>query len=160
MSIATRLRWYLDSRGIEYEVLPHSHTSTSLETAKAARVSSEHIAKCVILEDERGYVMAILPASCRIALKAIRHVLHRQLELASEPEIMSLFADCETGAVPPVAEPYGIPAVVDDRLWGLTDVWFEAGDHEELVHMTGEDFEGLLGEAQHARFTRRVVKIH
>jgi Ala-tRNA(Pro) deacylase len=93
-------------------------------------------------------------------MKALRYVLRRELELATETELHDLFADCATGAVPPVAEPYGIPAVVDERLWGLTDVWFEAGDHEDLVHMSGESFEQLMSEARPARFSKRVVRIH
>ena len=33
MGMSTRLKWFLDSRGIRYEVVPHIHTSTSRETA-------------------------------------------------------------------------------------------------------------------------------
>ena len=66
MTIARRVRWFLESRNVEYELLPHGHSSTSLESARAAHVPAERVAKCVLLEDEMGYLMAILPASCRI----------------------------------------------------------------------------------------------
>ena len=61
--IATRLRWYLDQSGLPYEVLPHPHSSSSLETARAAHVRPDKLVKPVLLEDERGYVMAVVPAS-------------------------------------------------------------------------------------------------
>ena len=154
MGMATRLRSFLDSQGIRYEVLPHSHTSTSLETARAAHVPGERIAKSVVLEDERGYLMAILPASRRISLDSLERQLHRKLELASEAELAGLFRDCEMGAVPPVADPYGMPAVIDDRLWELSDVYFEAGDHEDLVHLSGEAFQEIQAHAHHGSFSR------
>ena len=71
MGMSTRLKWFLDSRGIRYEVVPHMHTSTSRETARVAHVPADRLAKSVILEDERGYVMAIVPASCRVSLEAL-----------------------------------------------------------------------------------------
>jgi Ala-tRNA(Pro) deacylase len=154
MGMAARLRSFLDSQGIRYEVLPHPHTSTSLETARAAHVPGERIAKSVVLEDERGYLMAILPASCRVSLDALERQLQRKLELASEAELAGLFQDCEIGAVPPVADPYGLPAVIDERLWHLSDVYFEAGDHEDLVHLSGEAFQAIQVHAYHGRFSR------
>ena len=154
MGMSTRLRWFLDSRGIRYEVIPHPRTSNSLETARVAHVPGERLAKSVILEDERGYVMAILPASCRLSLDALEAEINRHLELASEEELRELFRDCEPGAVPAVADPYGIPAVVDKRLWDLSDVYFEAGDHEDLIHLTGAEFQRLQEHSLTGRFSR------
>ena len=153
MGMAERLRSFLDSQGIQYEVLPHPHTSTSLETARAAHVPGDRIAKSVVLEDEQGYVMAILPASRRVSLDALERQLHRKLTLASEEELSGLFGDCELGAVPPVADPYGMPAVIDDSLWNLTDVYFEAGDHEDLVHLSGKAFQEIQAHAHHGSFS-------
>ena len=155
MGISNRLKWFLESRGIRYEVVPHAHTSTSRETARVAHVPAEHLAKSVILEDERGYVMAIVPASCRVSLDALEAEIDRRLELASEDELRELFRDCEVGAVPAIADPYGMPAVVDHRLWDLSDVYFEAGDHEDLVHLSGAEFQRLQQHALTASFGRR-----
>ena len=154
MTMARRLRWYLDSHDIDYDLLPHSHTSTSAESAEVAHVPKDRLAKCVVLEDERGYLMAILPASRRVSLEELYRRLHRRLELATEEELVSLFDDCELGACPPIARAYGIPSIVDETLLSLPEVYFEAGDHEDLVHMSGIDFLGLVSGAQFARFTR------
>jgi Ala-tRNA(Pro) deacylase len=154
MTISARLKWYLDSHGVKYEIVPHPHTGTSLGSAQAARVPGERLAKSVLLEDERGYLMAVLPASRRISLRDLEDQLERQLELASEAELSQLFGDCEVGALPPVGAAYGIPTVVDDSLMNAPDVWFEAGDHEDLVHMRGLEFLTLFTGARHGRFSR------
>ena len=39
--------------------------------------------------------------------------------------------------MPPVGPAYGVLTVVDDSLPRDGDLYFEAGDSEDLVHMTG-----------------------
>ena len=153
MAIAARLKWYLDAHGVEYEVIPHAHTSSSLDTARQAHVPPEGFAKPVLLEDELGYVMAILPASHRIDLRSLEDQLHRDLELATETEFPSLFGDCAPWAIPPVGSAYRISTVYDDALAELTEVWFDAGDHEDVVHVMGTAFLRLLEGSPHGRFS-------
>jgi Ala-tRNA(Pro) deacylase len=156
MAIARRLQWYLDAKGVHYDVLPHPHSSSSLETARQAHVPADRLAKAVLLEDERGYVMAIVPASHRIDLARLNQQLHRELELAREREITELFHDCERGALPALGTPYRVPTVYDDALSAAPEVWFEAGDHEDVVHLQGGDFLRLLEGSLHGRFSQRV----
>ncbi len=155
MAIAPRLKWYLEAHGIHYEVLPHAHTTSSLETAKEAHVPADWVAKCVLLEDEMGYLMAILPASYRIQFGWLDEGTGRHLELATEAELGDLFGDCEVGAVPLVGEAYGIRTIVDDVLLDVEDIYFEAGDHEDVVHVDGHSFRELVANAIHANFSLR-----
>lgn len=152
--IARRLRWYLEQSGLPYEVLPHPHSRSSAETAREAHVPPEKLVKPVLLEDERGYLMAVVPASTRVDLRSLRRQTHRDLVLAREIELGDLFADCETGAIPPLGSPYRIPTVYEDSLANLRDVYFEAGDHEDLVHMRASDFLALLDGSLHGHFTQ------
>jgi Ala-tRNA(Pro) deacylase len=154
MAIAKRLKWYLDAQGVDYEVRPHPHSSTSEETARQAHIPAEWLAKAVLLEDKLGYVMAIVPASRRVDLAGLSEQLHRELVLASEPELGELFHDCERGATPPVGGPYRVPTVYDDALADLSEVYFEAGDHEDVVRMRGADFLALLQGSRHGSFSR------
>ena len=155
MAIARRLQWYLDAKGVSYDVLPHPHSSSSLETARQAHVPAERLAKAVLLEDERGYVMAIVPASHRIDLARLNQQLHRDLELAREREIATLFHDCDRGALPALGSPYRVPTVYDDALSATPEVYFEAGDHEDVVHLQGGDFLRLLEGSLHGTFSQR-----
>jgi Ala-tRNA(Pro) deacylase len=152
MTIAKRLKWVLESHAVEYEIISHAHTRTSLDSAHAAHVPEGRVAKCVLLEDERGYLLAIVPASCHVALDALDDTVGRSFELASEGELQDIFVDCERGAIPPFGAVHPIPMAIDDSLLRLPDVYFEAGDHEGLVHVSGEAFKALMGKSQHGRF--------
>jgi Ala-tRNA(Pro) deacylase len=153
MAIAKRLRAYLDRTGIPYEVLPHPRSLNSAQTARRSRVPMHCVAKPVLFEDEYGYVMAVVPAARRVDVDRLGAQLHRELQLATEAELDDLFDDCAQGAMPALGSPYLIPTVYDDSLAGLTDVYFEAGDHDDVVHMTGDAFLELLAGSIHGRFS-------
>jgi len=152
--MSSRLKWVLDSHGIDYEVVPHAWAPTMAETARAAHVPSGRVAKCVLLEDERGYLLAVVPASCRVDLDALDRILGRWLELATESELEEIFEGCNQGAVPPIGGAYNIPMAIDQSLLRLSDVYFEGGDHEELVHVTASGFRELLTGAMPGRIGR------
>jgi len=77
----------------------------------------------------------------------------RDLHLATEDEIAELFDDCQLGAVPPLGPAYGIETLLDESLTSLADVYFEAGDHVQLVHLSGEDFQALLSGARRGYYS-------
>ena len=155
MTIAASVREYLAHEGVEYSTITHSRTRDSSHSAQAAHVPGDRLAKCVMLGDDNGYLMAVIPSSHRLDLTALRNELHRDLGLATEREIMELFKDCEPGAVPPLGCAYGIEMVLDQSLGDTPDAYFEGGDHESLVHVSGRDFLKLMADAPRRNVSHR-----
>ncbi|HEY6922417.1 MAG TPA: YbaK/EbsC family protein [Steroidobacteraceae bacterium] len=156
MPIAASVRQYLAREGVEYDTVTHSRTADSSHSAQAAHVPGDRLAKCVMLGDDNGYLMAVIPASHRLDLTAVRQELNRDLGLATEQEIMDIFKDCEPGAVPPLGCAYGIDVVLDQSLGDMPDAYFEGGDHESLVHVSGRDFLKLMADAPRRIVSHRV----
>lgn len=154
MTMASTLRRYLDRWGVEYDVLHHPYSFSSQEAAEVAHVPGDKLAKCVVTEDEHGYLMVVLPASHQVAFERLDAMLHRRLELATEDELEDLFQDCEPGAMPPLGEAYGIDVLLDVSLMNCDEVFFEAGDHTELIHLRGEDFRDMMADADRGSFSR------
>lgn len=156
MTISATLTQYLQTQDVPYDVLHHPHTSTSMESAQAAHIPGDQVAKTVLLEDNDGFVMAVLPATHRIDLGELHRQFHRRFGLATEADISALFSDCEVGAVPPIGKAYGLETIVDDSLAEQSEIYFDAGDHEQLIHMTAETFDSLMADAEYARFSYHV----
>ena len=153
MAISKTLQRYLDGQGIQFDLMPHKHTFNSSSTAEAAHVPGDSLAKAVLLEDPQGYLMAVIPSTHRLNLAMLRSTLHRPLELATEGELTDLFPDCELGAIPPLGSAFGLDTVVDQSLLNRPEIWFEAGDHEDVVHISGSQFRNLLENAARAHFS-------
>ncbi len=145
MGIADTVDFALTLSKVDFEILRHQHTSTSAETAHKAHVAEGELAKAVALKDGLGPLLAVMPADRILDVDRLRELLHRPgLELMTEEELGRVFFDCEQGAVPPLGPDYRVPTVVDRALMDKDDVYFEAGDHEELIHVDRTGFRKLL----------------
>lgn len=153
MAVAETVQRFLEKHPVEYDLVAHPHTGSSHETADAAHVSEDHIAKAVIVKDAAGYAMVVVPASNWVEVEHLRKELGRDFHLATEDDFAKLFSDCEAGAVPPLGPAYGVETFLDQALTSLAYVYFEAGDHQQLVHMTGDDFRTLLGGVRHGYYS-------
>lgn len=147
MSLSPTLVEYLSRHGTPYALEHHMHSFCSLESAREAGVDEESLAKSVVLQDESGFVLAVLPASRRLELERVREELGRALHVSREQDLARLFPDCERGAVPPIGAAYGLQTVLDASLEERDEIYFEAGDHETLVRMAGAAFLDLLEDA-------------
>ncbi|MGD8526057.1 MAG: YbaK/EbsC family protein [Thioalkalispiraceae bacterium] len=150
MAMANTLRKFLADNGIAYDIVSHPYTMSSRNTATVAKIPAAKIAKPVILEDDSGYLMAVVPANEHVKIGKLNHVVHRRLGLATEPELKKLFSDCSTGAIPPLGQAYGMETVVDNQLDDFDDIYFEGGDHKDLVHIKGNSFHKLMRNVRHA----------
>ncbi|HXF46274.1 MAG TPA: YbaK/EbsC family protein, partial [Burkholderiaceae bacterium] len=66
MSMSHRLADYLERHHVRYELCAHPHSHTSAQTARLAHIPEHQLAKSVLLEDDEGYVMAVVPADTRV----------------------------------------------------------------------------------------------
>jgi len=153
MVISATIERYLIQHRVDYELVPHPTTYSSHDTAKAAHIADDHIAKAVIVKDEKGYAMVVIPASHWLKLEALQQEADRDFVLAAESDATKLFPDCAPGAIPPLGPAYDLETFMDERLTSLANVYFEAGDHEDLVHVNGDAFHTLLKGVRHGHFS-------
>lgn len=150
MSLAKTVDYALSLTRVDYQILRHHHSSTSLGTARTAHVDPAELAKAVVLKDQIGPLLAVVPASERLDLDRLRETLRRPgLDFLPEDQLDALFFDCDKGAIPPLGPDYRVPTVVDTRLRDADNVYFEAGDHEDLVHVNQTSFRALMRGAEY-----------
>lgn len=157
MAIANSLQRYLQQHHTQYYVLYHEHSNCSMDTAHKANIPADSLAKSVVLRDGTDYLMAVLPANRQVDLHLVDQATGGRYCIAHEYEFSPRMGDCELGAIPPVGGAYNMKVLVDDALTWSQDIYFEAGDHEELVHMKTSEFMDLMIDASTASFSRRTM---
>jgi Ala-tRNA(Pro) deacylase len=141
----TKVRAFLDEHHIKYVVISHSKAYTAQGIAAIAHIRGQELAKTVIVKLDGALAMAVLPASYQVDLLALKkEVGVKDAALASEREFKQHFPDCETGAMPPFGNLYGIPVYVDETLTRDKEIAFNAGTHFELIRMDYADFDRLV----------------
>ena len=150
MEIANTLVNQLHKLGINYDTISHRYSNSSLHSAHSANIPVEKMVKSVILEDDNGYIMALVPANHYVKIHQVNMIFNRRLGLATEAELDHLFTDCDQGAIPPIGAAYGMSTVIDYNLDHCDDVYIEAGNHTDLLHISGSEFRKLMEHAHHA----------
>lgn len=145
MAMVKRLQEYLDSQGVPYEVKLHREAYTSQEIAAASHVSGKVMAKVVMVKRAGAFVMAVLPAACKVGVDRLETVFGVPgIAIAREHEFAGLFPDCDTGAMPPFGNLYNVEVYVDEEITRHSHLIFQAGNHHELVSMRYTDFARLV----------------
>ncbi len=122
MTTAPKLNTFLESLGARFDLVPHDATMSSMRSAEACHISADCLAKAVVLLDDDGYLLAVLPASHHLRFDDLEQQGHWPVRMATEEEIEELFPDCARGAVPPVGAAYGLKTLVDESIVELPEV--------------------------------------
>ena len=145
---ARRLKEFLDRHNLKYVSITHSAAYTAQEIAELTHTKGRELAKTVIVKIDDFMAMAVLPASDQIDLALLRDgVKAKRVELATEAEFRDKFPECETGAMPPFGNLYGMRVFIELRLMRDKEIAFNAGTHTELIRMALEDYCRLVQPA-------------
>lgn len=154
MGMAITLKQYLNLEDADFRVIPHRRRLSSSEIAEAAHISGDDLAKAVLVRADEGLLLVVVPSTHIVDLANLSHRTGQRLGLATEADVSDTFADCDVGAIPACGTAYGLKVLLDEALKNHGDIYFEAGDHEHLVHMSGKEFERLVHQDQTGDYSR------
>ncbi len=156
MSVANRLNNYLHLSEVDYRTVQHRPTESSADSAHAAHLALAKVVKSVLLRDRRSgrYLIALTPACNRLELGWVRDDAAVDPVLAREAELGEVFPDCEPGAVPGFGQAYQIDLIWDDDLERQPRLYFEAGDHRELIEIDQAEFQRLFHQFPHGMISQ------
>ena len=154
MNALHRMERFLDQHMIPFEIVAHPHTQTSAETARAAGVPSNRLAKGVLLDGQGCQMVAMIPADQEIHLGKLGLDHGMEFSLADEASVSRLFSECEPGVVPGLPNAWGVEMVWDDDLMAQPDVYLEGGDHKRLLHIETRHLRDIFGDAPHCHFSQ------
>ncbi|HJT86651.1 MAG TPA: YbaK/EbsC family protein [Bryobacteraceae bacterium] len=145
MPLSERMRNFLDSHHTEYTVTTHPKAFTAREVAVAEHLPAREVAKTVVVFGDGEYHMIVIPANKLVDFQELRVTLGlSSVRLATEDELAKLFPDCELGAMPPLGNAYGCPVYLDASLAHEDAIAFNAGTHNEVIHMRTADFQEAI----------------
>jgi Ala-tRNA(Pro) deacylase len=142
---AKQLKEFLQNEHVKYVSILHSTAYTAQEVAASAHITGKELAKTVIVQLDGEMAMAVLPANRKIVLQDLREVTGSdQVKFATEEEFRLKFPECETGAMPPFGNLYGMDVYLAELLTANNEIAFNAGTHSEVIRMSLADFERLV----------------
>lgn len=141
MTVAPKIKQYLESEKVGYQLLEHEPAFTAQEIAGAQHVPGREVVKSVIIQADDDFVMCVLPAIHRIDFDKLKRILGvDEVRLADESQVAALFPDYEVGAEPPFGQGSGLKVYADRILEENEEIAFNAGTHTDLMRIRFRDF--------------------
>lgn len=145
MAVSKRLKEFLESNNVKYNIITHKVAYTAQEVAASIDVTGWRVAKTVLCNCDGKYVLLVLPAPLKVDFASLKHAVRcREVRMASEPEMENLFPETELGAEPPFGTLYNLPVYIDKGLANMPEIVFRAGSHTETIRMAYEDYARLV----------------
>ncbi len=139
------IKEFLDRNSVSHSCIPHPQTYTAQRTAQVTHIKGMELAKTVVVKIDGKACMAVLPAHYHIDLEKLKAATGAQrLDIAREEDLQKLFPDCETGAMPPLGNLYGMDVWVQEDLTRDEQIAFNAGTHTEVIRMSYRDYDELV----------------
>jgi Ala-tRNA(Pro) deacylase len=140
-----KLKQFLDAERVKYACISHSPAYTASEIAQSVHIPGRELAKVVMVTLDGRMAMAVLPANRKVNLSLLREAANAdQATLATEDQFRRLFPDCETGAMPPFGNLYGMEVYGSASLTEDDHIAFNAGSHTEVMRLAYADFARLV----------------
>lgn len=143
MTIHERLIEFLESNSITYNLIDNKESDdVSCKGASRARgMSLKYGAKSLLVKSKHGFHLFTLSASKSANSTKMRSILSSQkLRFATEHELFSL-AGVPRGALPPFGKPfYPFDQYLDESLFSLKQIAFNAGILEKSIVMSLDEF--------------------
>lgn len=151
MAIAERLKQFLERRGLRPDFIRHDPVDSLEAAVVAAGVNPQAVLQATLLIDATGALMAVHGFQSVVDTGAVSRLTGRPFRVLPPHQTDRLFPDCDSGCHPPAGSAWGVPMVVDQRVWSMDTVVLSAGRNDCLLRLEGDDLGLVLEEARTGR---------
>jgi Ala-tRNA(Pro) deacylase len=132
---------FLKKNRVPYTTLLHPPAFTAMHAAAVSHTPGRCFAKTVVCFADTEPILVVVPAHYTIDMERLRALTGAAaLRLALPQEMLTLYPDCEEGAMPPFGDLYVQRVFLDESLRGEPDMVFNAGTHTDCLRMHYGDF--------------------
>jgi Ala-tRNA(Pro) deacylase len=125
--------------GVDYLVVEHAPTPTSLDSARE-RGESLHIGAKALVIKAAEFMLVVLPANRKVDSTKLKTILHsKKLRFATQEELKDL-TGLSPGAVPPFGSLFNLPMLVERHLFDEEWMAFNAGSLTKSIKMKTVDY--------------------
>ena len=143
-----RLVALLDEHNATYRIVEHEHEGRSIEISKIRGNDPCQAMKAIVASVRGGgggkrYVLAILPGTRKLDMKALCSAMGAQKGKFSPPEEATEMTGCVMGAVPPFSFRDDLAVFVDPACKENEEVAFNAGRLDRSIFLKFADYERI-----------------
>lgn len=143
MNIPSTVKTYLARSGGRFKGRQTSAADSFEKTVALAGIPLDKVIRPVMLKSGKAYLMAIVRGDQQPDMARINKLFKREFESCTEEETRQLLPGCDPVALPPLAEPFGLRAIMDKSIEEMEQVYFATGVAGLFISAGREDFANL-----------------
>ncbi len=144
MAVPTSVMQLLENQNVAYNI-----ASTGLDSnIRDLQLRQLGAAKSVLLQDDQGKLLVLIPANCLLDLNAACRETGRSLRPIATIDLKSYFDKNQLSSIPAFPKLGGISTLVDRHLLNVETLFLDAGSNEALVTVTQPNFATLIDDAR------------
>ncbi len=152
MRMPAIIQQYLVEQGVHCDLVARPKNCSPQEIAHQLEIPESALIRAVLLQDEHGVVMALLPASYMLNFEALHAETARDFDVVSGAQAVRIFRDCLAESRPALPGAFGMAALRDIATQYDAQVYIESGNGESLLRFSQHDFTRLLTQSTLCHF--------
>ena len=146
MNIPSTVRTFLANSGARFKGRQTTPGDSFESTVALADIPMSRMVKAVMIKAGSAPLMVVVRGDQELDLQALEELFKRNISYCSDSEVQELLPNCDQQALPPLAEPYGLRAIVDRSVAEMPVLYFATGLEGLFISTSGEEFVGKLNE--------------
>ncbi|MFA6533737.1 MAG: YbaK/EbsC family protein [Patescibacteria group bacterium] len=131
---------YLNKQKVGFTVIDHKKIFTAYDLAQTLKMDLKKVAKTLLVQADKKFVIVIVPAHYRLDFKKLKKVLKaKQIKIPSE-KIMEKVLKVKVGGITPFGALHGLETVVDKSLLKTQETILNAGSFTQSLRLKVKDF--------------------
>ncbi len=150
---------FLHMHKIKHTVVP-AYKGNYLEQDGMLELMRDSV-QAILLQDNKGVLMAVFPGTHFLDVKALSHLLGRDFSVLSKDLVRAMLFGCSAGVCPPLAELYGVDVVFDSSLQNMPnkEVYFATGQENNFVKTELDELRKIFKQPNYEVFAEPVVEL-
>jgi prolyl-tRNA editing enzyme YbaK/EbsC (Cys-tRNA(Pro) deacylase) len=149
--VVEKIKRLLKENNIEFETFEHEAVRTSEEAAKVRtgytiqQGAKALLVRVKISNQDKKFVMVVVPGDKRFDNQKLKNLFGaKDIRFATEPEVGEITGGVMPGGVPPFGNLFGLEVYVDNSLFNLERIIFNAGDKRYSIGMKSIDYKNVV----------------
>lgn len=156
MTVATRLKHFLECWKVNYMVLNHSPTTDLYKAAALVSIPRDQVITGTILFVQKKPILCVHRLSDVIDTELVAkfyNIAPGKVTLSSIDNVNQYFSDCDPKVSLPFGEPYSLPSLIDSAIKQLPYLYFSGGGVTSLLRLSRDDFAYLSTQSRFSSIT-------
>ncbi|RBW47472.1 Cys-tRNA(Pro) deacylase [Psychromonas sp. B3M02] len=137
-----------EKHNIKFQVHQYKHDkkneSYGLEAAEKMNVDPHQVFKTLVVEVDKQLVVAILPVTKQLNLKAVASALKgKKAQMANKNDVLRS-SGYVLGGVSPLGQKKQLPTVIDESANAFSDIYVSAGKRGLEIQLNAEDLASIV----------------